>query len=555
MPAHKLWPSFGRFAQATYSPQLIAGLAILYFVACKLGLRLAIVHPSATAVWPGTGIALAALLLMGYRVWPGIFLGAFLVNLTTAGSIQSSLGIALGNTLEALLGAYLVTRFANGRKVFDRAEDIFKFLFLACVLATTVGASAGAASLFLTGSSRGMQLEQLWLTWWLGDMTGAILVTPCFLLWSAPTGARRSQRQLVLQGAALVSLLLVGAIVFGDFLFPTAHNYPLKFICIPFVVWIAFALPPRETALAMLAFSGLAIGSALQAARGLAIPNESLLVMQVFLGVAALTSLLVSVAVAERNRHEETLEKAKIELEERVLERTRELEERIARQERAEEAVRGLSGRLLQTQDEERRRIARELHDSTGQSLAVLIMNLSNLSKKAGNPELSRQLDENTELVRSVSKELRTTSYLLHPPLLDEMGLRTGLRWYIEGFKERSNIEVNLNVAENLRFPLEMEMMIFRVVQECLTNVHRHSGSATAAISLFNSVGKLTLQIRDEGKGIPQEKLTSAAGVGLRGMRERVKAFGGELEILSDGKGTLVRAVIPLRGSTGGSEG
>jgi two-component system, NarL family, sensor histidine kinase FusK len=554
MPAHKSWPSYGRFAQATYSPQLIAGLAILYFVAGKLGLRLAIVHPSATAVWPGTGIALAALLLLGYGVWPGIFLGAFLVNLTTAGSILSSLGIASGNTLEALLGAYLVMRFANGRKVFDRAEDIFKFLFLACVVATTVSASVGAASLFFTGFSRGMQLEQLWLTWWLGDMTGAILVTPCFLLWSAPTGARRSQRQLVPQGAALVSLLLVGAIVFGDFLFPNAQAYPLKFICIPFVVWVAFALRPRETALAMLAFSGLAIGSALHAARGLAIPNESLLVMQVFLGVAALTSLLVSVAVAERNRHEETLEKATIELEERVLERTRELEERIARQERAEEAVRGLSGRLLQTQDEERRRIARELHDSTGQSLAVLIMNLSNLSKKTGNPELSRQLDENTELVRSVSKELRTTSYLLHPPLLDEMGLRTGLRWYIEGFKERSNIEVVLNVAENLRFPPEIETMIFRVVQECLTNVHRHSGSATAAISLSNSGGKLTLQIRDEGKGIPPEKLTSAAGVGLRGMRERVKAFEGELEILSDQKGTLVRAVIPLRSSTGDSE-
>src|SRR3989442_13313670 len=239
MPAHKSWPSFGRFAQATYSPQLIAGLAILYFVACKLGLRLAI-----------------------------------------------------------------------GRKVFDRAEDIFKFLFLACILAPTVSASAGAASLFLTGFSRGMQLEQLWLTWWLGDMTGAILVTPCFLLWSAPTGARRSQRQLVLQGAALVSLLLVGAIVFGDFLFPNAQDYPLKFICIPFVVWIAFALRPRETALAMLAFSGLAIGSALHAARGLAIPNESLLVLQVFLGVAALTSLLVSVAGGGSKPPQETAEKA-----------------------------------------------------------------------------------------------------------------------------------------------------------------------------------------------------------------------------------------------------
>src|SRR6266481_6953409 len=203
MPTHSPRPSLSGLAQATRSLPLLAGLAVLYFFAGKVGLRLAIVHPSATAVWPGTGIALAAILLLGPRVWPGIFLGAFAVNLTTAGSILSSLGIASGNTLEAVIGAYLVMRFANGRKVFDRAEDIFKFALLACILATTVGASAGAASLFLTGFSRAMQLEQLWLTWWLGDMTGAILVTPCFLLWSAPTGARRSQRELVLQGAAL----------------------------------------------------------------------------------------------------------------------------------------------------------------------------------------------------------------------------------------------------------------------------------------------------------------------------------------------------------------
>src|ERR1700731_200172 len=146
MPTHNPRSSLGGIAQAARSLPLVAGLTVLYFVGSKLGLRLAIVHPSATAVWPGTGIALAALLLLGYRVWPGIFLGAFAVSLTTAGSILSSLGIASGNTLEALLGAYLVTRFANGRRVFNRAEDIFKFALLACIVATTLGASFGTAS-------------------------------------------------------------------------------------------------------------------------------------------------------------------------------------------------------------------------------------------------------------------------------------------------------------------------------------------------------------------------------------------------------------------------
>jgi signal transduction histidine kinase len=239
------------------------------------------------------------------------------------------------------------------------------------------------------------------------------------------------------------------------------------------------------------------------------------------------------------------------------LDRTRELEDRIARQERAEQALRGLSWRLLQSQDQERRRIARELHDSTGQSLAVLTMNLSKLSKEAAglSPELSSQLHENEQIARAVSDELRTTSYLLHPPLLDEMGLQSGLRWYIEGFVERSNIKVSLNLPEDLeRLPPDLELMIFRVVQECLTNVHRHSESPTATIYLCNSSGKLVVEIRDEGKGMSAEKLAAMTGpgimgVGLRGMRERLKAFGGELEILSDEQGTMVRAAIPFHPS------
>jgi signal transduction histidine kinase len=531
----------------------IVGLFFIYFLACKVGLRLAIVHPSATAVWPGTGIALAAILLLGYEVWPGIFLGAFAVNLTTAGSILSSFGIAFGNTLEAVLGAYLVTRFANGRTVFDRAEGIFKFFLFACVAATTVSASIGTASLALTGLSRGVHWESLWFTWWLGNMAGAILVTPCFLLRSAGTEALSSRRQVVLQGAALLSLLLVDAIVFS-FLSPTAQGYPLAFVCIPFVVWVAFELHPRETALAVLAFSVIAIGSALHAAGNVSISNESLLVIQVFVSVVAMTGLLVSVTVSERNRHAYTLQKAKRGLEERVLERTRELENRIAKQERAEHALRDLSGRLLHTQDQERRRIARELHDSTGQSLAALTMILSKVSKKAAGiaPELSRELGEGEQIAQTVSDELRTTSYLLHPPLLDEMGLQAGLRWYIEGFKERSKIDVQLNLPDNLRrLPTDLELMIFRVVQECLTNVHRHSGSPTATICLRNSNKELTLEIRDQGKGISADKLVAVTGactggVGLRGMRERVKAFGGELEIQSDPQGTVVRAMIPL---------
>lgn len=557
MPAHNPSSWLARLLRTTRSLPTVAGLAAVYFFACKFGLKFAVIHPNATAVWPGTGIALAALLLLGYRVWLGVFIGAFAVNLATAGSIVSSLGIASGNTLEALVGAYLVARFANGLKVLDRVEDIFKFFLLTCALATTIGASVGTASLFLTGFSRGVPPGPFWLTWWLGDMAGAVLVTPCFILWSSQTTAHRSKQPISLQVASLISLLLVGLIVFGNLIFSNSQDYPFRFICIPFMVWVAFEMSPRAAALTVLGFTALAIGSVLHDARGASIPNESFLVTQVFFSVVALTSLLVSAAIKERNRYEQTLERAKIELEEKVFERTKQLEERIAGQERAERTLRGLSARLLQAQDQERRNIARELHDSTGQSLAALTMNLSECGKTAErfSPGLAAKLAESEKIVRVVSDELRTTSYLLYPPLLDEIGLQSGLRAYIEGFKERSNIEVSLNLFENLeRLPPDLELMIFRVVQECLTNIHRHSGSSTAEISLSNSRERLILQIRDHGKGMSPERLAAVAGpgtvgVGLRGMRERVRGFGGEFEILSDGKGTLVRAVIPLRAS------
>src|SRR5712692_6051908 len=149
------------------NPRQIAfslSLAAVYFVAGKLGLRLAFVNPSATALWPPTGIALAALLVLGYGAWPGILLGAFLVNLTTAGSVATSLGIAVGNTLEGLLGAYLVNRFAGGRKTFDHAQNIFKFAFLAGIVSTTVSPTLGVASLSLGGFANWADIGAIWLT-------------------------------------------------------------------------------------------------------------------------------------------------------------------------------------------------------------------------------------------------------------------------------------------------------------------------------------------------------------------------------------------------------
>ena len=247
-------------------------------------------------------------------------------------------------------------------------------------------------------------------------------------------------------------------------------------------------------------------------------------------------------------------------LEARVKHRTRELEEKNQELLRQAETVRDLSGRLLRAQDEERRRIARDLHDSSGQILAAVQMILAPLQEQARklNGDFASGIRQSIELVEQLSKELRTVSYLLHPPLLDEAGLPSALRWYVEGFAQRSKIEVHLEVAPDLgRLPGDMEMTVFRIVQECLTNIHRHSNGKKASIRMLRSDEKICLEIRDNGQGMPVSNMLGPkngrssprpprAGVGIQGMRERVKQLGGSFEIKSSETGTVVTVSFPL---------
>ena len=213
-----------------------------------------------------------------------------------------------------------------------------------------------------------------------------------------------------------------------------------------------------------------------------------------------------------------------------------------------------LSGRLLQLQDEERRVIARELHDGAGQLLAALSMNISAISAEESrlSPGVARNVDESRSLIDQAVSEIRTISHLLHPPLLDEVGLISALKEYVNGFGERSNIRVSLDLPSDLeRLPRDVELSIFRIVQECLTNVHRHSGSATAGVQLSHERGEIKLQVSDQGRGINQEtqdKLREgkSSGVGLRGMRERIRQLGGGMQIQSSGNGTSIIVVLPL---------
>src|SRR3984893_5412156 len=236
------------------------------------------------------------------------------------------------------------------------------------------------------------------------------------------------------------------------------------------------------------------------------------------------------------------------ELEERILQRTVLLEV-------TNESLRDLSAQLLRVRDEEQRKLARHLHDSPGQTLAALIMNLARLERETLklSASVAKTAAESAALAREASGSVRTVSYLLHPPLLAEAGLKSALEWYAERFEQRSGIKVHLEMPSDFeRQPSDLETAVFRIVQECLTNIHRHSESSTADIRIYEFADGLTLEVKDSGRGIPSETLDRISsvglpGVGLRGMRERITALGGAFEILSEGKGTTVKVTIPLQ--------
>ncbi len=287
-------------------------LTLVYFAVGKLSLQLAFVHPNASAVWPPAGIALAALLVFGYRTWPAIFLGAFLVNVTTAGNIGTSLCIATGNTLEAVCGAWLVNQFAGGTRIFDRAQDVFKFA-LAVIVSTAVSPPFAVTSLAVGGFADWANYRAIWLTWWLGDATGALVMAPLLILWSIGPKWRLNPKRHLEVGLLLLVLLMLGEAVFGGWFPITARNYPISFICGPIVIWTAFRFSQRETATGIFILSAIAIWGTLQGFGPFVMEteNQSLLIAQTSTAVLAITALALAAGMAERRRAEAAIEQQK----------------------------------------------------------------------------------------------------------------------------------------------------------------------------------------------------------------------------------------------------
>ncbi len=287
----------------------LAALAATYFFAARLGLGLAYVNPSVTAVWPPTGIALAALLLLGVEFWPAVFAGAFLANMVTAGTVFTSAAIAAGNTLEAVVGCALVVRFARGRYALQRPDDVVRFAVLAGLLSTVISASVGTVTLVAGGLAPWHAVPAVWMTWWVGDSVGALVVAPMVLSWADQPRIRWRFRRAVEAVVLFAATLAVALFLFSGRSIASVANDPLAFLSIPFMVWIAYRFGQREVALTSAGLAGIAIWGTLHGHGpfgGRPLP-ASLLLLQAFIGVTVVMSLVLGALATERRKTEDEL--------------------------------------------------------------------------------------------------------------------------------------------------------------------------------------------------------------------------------------------------------
>jgi PAS domain S-box-containing protein len=310
----------------TYAAAL-ATVAGIYFVLAKFGLRLASINPSASPIWPPTGFALAAVLLRGYRIWPAILVGAFAANATTAGTLETSAVIAIGNTLEGLVGGYLINLWSGGRDTFAGPARVAKFALISAGPATVISATVGVLTLSLAGFAPWEIFAPIWTTWWLGDVAGALVVTPVIVLWADSSRRRFDYRELPDAIAVLGTAMAVGFIAFSPLLPRSDYTSPLGFLAILPLFWAALRRGPRDTATVGLILAGFAIWATIQRAgpfgdMGL---NESFLLLLTFMISVSVPSLALSADVAMRRSSEQSLLRTQAELDQRVRERTAEL--------------------------------------------------------------------------------------------------------------------------------------------------------------------------------------------------------------------------------------
>jgi signal transduction histidine kinase/CheY-like chemotaxis protein len=503
----------------------------VYFVAGKLGLSLAFVNASATAVWPPTGLAIAALLLFGPQLIPGILIGALAVNLGTSGDLPSSAGIAIGNTLEAILGSYLVQRWASGRNAFERPQNVLLFALFAATVAPAVSATIGVSTLAIRGLAEWSDFAPIWLTWWLGDANGALLVAPVVVLWVAYRGAIRPEK-LAEAGLLAVGTVATALLIFGGLQPASVRHLPIAFLTFPVLVWAAFRFGPRAAATANLAIGGIAVWGTLNGFGPYALEsqNESLLVLQAFMAVAAVTSLVLGAAVLDRSRAET-----------RVL--------------AAEQQSRHVA--------EEGTRLREEFLSVATHELRTPVAAVSGYAQLAQRALEAGRYEGVGDAVGSIVRQSRRLAALI-TQLLDASHVHAGrfeidrrltdvsaaAVWAVEAARmgDAGRHEWDVHIGAGIHADVDPDRWE-QLVVNLLDNAMKYSETRkTITVSLTEAQNELSLRVADEGIGIPPDRIAriferfyrahddpglSGLGLGLYIAREIAERHGGRIQVTS----------------------
>jgi signal transduction histidine kinase len=516
-------------------------VAFVYFAASWVGIDIGNTQAQADVIWPANGALLGIILLLPRKQWPGYILYAgfasFLLHYIHSSSFDRSLLFSLANMLEVSTAATLIHSQDEPRPDLSRLRSVLRFFLFGVITAPVVSTlMVGLEEMLLRQNPTLLSLRN----WYVGDALGIAIIPPVLLAIH-----RRNILKLLERRQRLETMLLLAGVTGSAVLIFWQSNYPAAFILFPLLLLIIFRL----------GISGGAVGIILMAApaayftvsgRGpfSLTPGEplvvSILMLQLFLCTLSVTVYVVGAALAERQRLHDSL-----------IVSNRQLESQ-------EESLRYLSGRLLHAQDEERKRLASELHDSVSQLHAMALLNLAKVPTEKKRIILTKQIRKaitnSTELMNEASRELRAICYLLHPPLLEELGLKSALNLYVDGFTKRTGIMAYVDVEGDIaHLERDVELTLFRVIQESLTNILWHSGSPTVHIRIRHR-DALVLEIEDHGQGPPKELFDDGdgirqLGVGISGMRERLRQFGGTLKLspanLKMNSGMIVCATIP----------
>ena len=633
-------------------PAKIGAVAAVYFGAAKLGLLAAVAQKVVSSAWPPTGVALATLLLFGVRFWPGIALGAFLLNWTSGVPAAGAAGIAAGNTLEAVTAVLLLRRVADFRPSLAGLRDVFALVTLAALVSPLVSATIGVLSLWASGMIERAAAGHLLFVWWSGDAMGDLLIAPLLLAWAHARRTRWPPARAAEAGVLLVSLLGLTAVLLRP---PTGDEYAI----FPLIIWAALRFGVLGSATASGIVAALTIWFTVHGQGSFvgSTPTHDLLLLQMYLALLSVTGLVLAAMTTERRQAEQAareseqryrtllenapeailvhqdgrwiianraalklLHAARVEqlvgratldivhpdyraiVRERIerefatgepaplleqqfiavdgtvldvevvgipitlagrqggqiivrdITERRQAEqvvrEREAEVRRSRERLEALSQRLLKVQENERRLIARELHDQIGQALTAVKLNLESL--RSGRRAKAFPLDESVAIVEQLMEAVRSMSLELRPSVLDDLGLAAALRWYADRQGRRAGLAVRVRTQlPTERLASDLETACFRVAQEAITNVARHAGAKRVEVDARAEDGTLDLTVRDDGTGFDVAAVrggtTAEGSIGLDGMEERVRLLGGDFRIDSQpGTGTTVWARFPL---------